>query len=236
MKKTLLTLSALALVAGSSQGATLLNETFDDATGFTTSSGFFSDGAGDYLGLTGGTDDFGTGATPSGLKGYTSFTGSYLTGQDLDGEGAGLPIVITWTGISITGETGLSFSGDFAEFFDTPGDIDNSDFLTVEYQIDGGGFQNLIDFRNDGSGFNTNFQQDTDFNGTGDGTTLTGAAQNFTASISGTGSALDLRMSVSVDSGDEDFAVDNFAVSSIPEPSSALLGGLGVLALLRRRR
>jgi MYXO-CTERM domain-containing protein len=30
--------------------------------------------------------------------------------------------------------------------------------------------------------------------------------------------------------------IDNIVVSSIPEPSAALLGGLGLLALLRRRR
>jgi MYXO-CTERM domain-containing protein len=30
--------------------------------------------------------------------------------------------------------------------------------------------------------------------------------------------------------------VDNIQVSTIPEPSAALLGGLGLLALLRRRR
>ncbi len=29
--------------------------------------------------------------------------------------------------------------------------------------------------------------------------------------------------------------IDNFAIDAIPEPSAALLGGLGVLLLLRRR-
>jgi hypothetical protein len=32
------------------------------------------------------------------------------------------------------------------------------------------------------------------------------------------------------------FKIDNFSVTAIPEPSAALLGGLGLLALLRRRR
>jgi len=30
--------------------------------------------------------------------------------------------------------------------------------------------------------------------------------------------------------------VDNLVISTIPEPSAVLLGGLGLLALLRRRR
>lgn len=36
--------------------------------------------------------------------------------------------------------------------------------------------------------------------------------------------------------GGEDNIIDNFVVDAIPEPSAALLGGLGLLALLRRRR
>lgn len=36
--------------------------------------------------------------------------------------------------------------------------------------------------------------------------------------------------------GDNGLSFDNIVVSAIPEPSAALLGGLGVLALLRRRR
>ena len=39
------------------------------------------------------------------------------------------------------------------------------------------------------------------------------------------------------DSGNDQFqAIDNLTFSAVPEPSSALLGGLGLLALLRRRR
>jgi uncharacterized protein (TIGR03382 family) len=30
--------------------------------------------------------------------------------------------------------------------------------------------------------------------------------------------------------------IDNLSITAIPEPSAALLGGLGLLALLRRRR
>ena len=41
----------------------------------------------------------------------------------------------------------------------------------------------------------------------------------------------------STGSGSRDtVGIDNFTITAIPEPSSALLGGLGLLALLRRRR
>ena len=33
-----------------------------------------------------------------------------------------------------------------------------------------------------------------------------------------------------------DASVINFQLTSVPEPSAALIGGLGMLALLRRRR
>jgi uncharacterized protein (TIGR03382 family) len=36
--------------------------------------------------------------------------------------------------------------------------------------------------------------------------------------------------------GGNGLVFDNIVVTTIPEPSAALLGGLGVLALLRRRR
>ncbi|MAP54771.1 HYR domain-containing protein [Altibacter sp.] len=214
MKKifTLLFMLTLSLSFGQ-----VLNETFDDATGFTTSSGFFSDGTGDYFGLA-VADDWGAGTTPTQLKAYTGFTGAFLTGMDLDGEGATLPIVIDWTGLDITGLGSLTFNGEFAEFFDTPGDIDPNDFIIVQYQIDGGGYQNLIAF--EGADFSTSvngiFREDTNFDGEGDGAALGDAAANFMKMIPGAGTTLDLRMTVSVDSGDEDFAVDNFVITGTP--------------------
>lgn len=35
---------------------------------------------------------------------------------------------------------------------------------------------------------------------------------------------------------DDGLAVDNFSITAVPEPSAALIGGLGLLGLLRRRR
>lgn len=36
--------------------------------------------------------------------------------------------------------------------------------------------------------------------------------------------------------GANQVSIDNFSLTAVPEPSTALLGGLSVLALLRRRR
>ena len=169
--------------------AQILDETFDSNANFTTSDPFFSDGFGDFFGLSGGVDDYNGEPVPTFVKPYTGFAGGFLTGMDLDGEGATLPITLEWLGLDIDGTGSLMFSGQFAEAFDTPGDIDAADFLLIEYQIDGGGYQNLLSFvgGNFSSGSNNGFFiEDADFDGTGDGATLTDAAATFMKAISGT--------------------------------------------------
>jgi hypothetical protein len=205
----------LFIVSTSLSFGQILTENFDDNSGFTTSTPFFSDGAFDYFGLA-IVDDYNTQPVPTGLKAYTGFTGGFLAGMDLDGEGATLPIIIDFTGLDIEGFTDLMFSGEFAEFFDTPGDIDAADFILLEYQIDGGGFQNLLAFEGADFSSGTNngfFREDTDFDGEGDGDLLTDTALAFTKAIVGTGVTLDLRMTISLDSGDEDFAADTFTIT-----------------------
>ncbi|RJE82385.1 ExeM/NucH family extracellular endonuclease [Paracoccus onubensis] len=193
-----------------------LDERFDAAAGFSTSTDFFSDGSGDYFGIAGNDpDDFGSDTTPSGLKSYEGEDGGYLTGQDLDGEGASPSISAEWNGIDITGLSSLTFQGSFAEYFDDPGDIDAEDYLRIEARIDGGAWQTLLafagaDFSSDS--YNGNFRQDTDLDGGGDGAALGNAFQEFSAAITGSGLVLDLRFTASVDAGDEDFAVDDFRI------------------------
>jgi len=230
------------IITGTATSApvTVLDEAFDDASKFTTSAGFFSD-AGvssgfDFFGISDGAGggDFGGDPLPVGVKPYTGTTGNFLTGMDLDGEGAGLPITATWTGLDISGLTDLKFEGDFAEFFDSPGDIDPDDYIRIVASIDGGAPVTILDFR--GADFSTTvngiFRQDTDFDGTGDGTALTDALSTFMADIAGTGSTLDLSLEVSLNSGDEDFAVDNFRVTgtsgSTPTPAVIAKSGDGL--------
>lgn len=211
---------------------TALDETFDNSAKFTTSTGFFSDGSGDYFGLAGDSADFGAGAAPSGLKAYEGVDGGFLTGQDLDGEGADVPVTVEWSGIDIAGLQDIRFQGSFAEFFDDPGDIDAGDYLRIEARIDSGEWQTVLAFAGadfTSGSFNGNFRQDSDFDGAGDGAQLGNALQEFTAQIAGSGANLDLRFSASVESGDEDFAADNFRIIGVSggEAAPAVLARAG---------
>ena len=193
--------------------AFLLNEAFDNDSQFSKNTKFFSDGSNDYFGI--------YNQNASNIKLYTGFTNKFLAGQDLNGEGTSLPITLIWSNLDIKWLNNLQFSGDFAEFFDSPGDIDAADSIKVYYSIDGGQKQNLLwfsgaDFNN--NSFNGVFLQDTDFDGVGDSTQLNNASQNFTAAITGTGSKLDLTLEISLDAGDEDFALDNFLITGITAP------------------
>jgi len=170
-----------------------------------------NDGTSDYFMTTDGSD---IGKT------YEGVNGNFFAGQDIDDsgwEGSASPSQLQWSDIDITGQTNIEFTGSFGEVFDDPGDIDNSDSLLVQYRIDGGDWQNLIAFRNDGSQYNTTFLEDTDFDGIGDGTSITsenGTMVSFTKSIPETGAAMDLLFTAQVNSGDEDFAIDGFQLSA----------------------
>jgi len=170
-----------------------------------------SDGNSDYFMTTDGSDI---------NKSYTGVNGDFFAGQDIDDggwTGSESPSQLEWSGIDISGQTNIEFTGQFGEVLDDDGDIDNTDSLLVQYRIDGGDWQNLIAFRNDGSTYNTTFLEDTDFDGIGDGTSITsdnGTMVSFTKNISETGSTIDLLFTAQVNSGDEDFAIDGFQLSA----------------------
>ena len=134
----------LAFCLGLTAQAQLLNVTFDSAAGFSIAdqngdATFFSDGSNDYFGIYDGDGDgganFGTATTnPSGIAGYTSTGDNYIAGEDLDGEGATDPFILTWSSLpSLSGETSLKISADFASTR-----MDADDGIKVSYRLDGG--------------------------------------------------------------------------------------------------
>jgi uncharacterized ubiquitin-like protein YukD len=208
MKELTLTLFGVLILTHFVFCQIILEETFDSDAAFTKNTPFFSDGASDYFGIAGASPDFDAGGSsnPSGLPNYTGFSGNYLVGEDLTAS-----FTLTWAGLNISNYSNITFSGDFAQ--GTVDKIDANDQILIQYQIDNGGYQNLIAF--EGADFtsgnlNGNFQEDTDFDGTGDGITLTAIAQTFTKLFSVSGNSLDIKLTISVDIGEEEFAMDNF--------------------------
>lgn len=207
---------AIMLLSWSLVEAQILNETFDEVSNFTTSSPFFSNGDRAFFGITGDLNDFGGDPIPVGIKNYEGFFGNFLTGMRLNGLGASLPITITWENLEIQNITELVFRGDFAEFVEESGHIDSNDFILIEYQIDGEGYQALLSFVGadfSSGSFNGVFREDTNFDGIGDGVALNYRAQRFTKHITETGDLLDLRISLSVNAHEEDFGLDNIILT-----------------------
>ena|GEM_PF-963601 len=180
--------------------------------GFTSSITECTDAGTDYFLITDGTD-ISAGVVLTGVTG-TNFFGA----QDVDAAGCpagGASETLIWSGIDITACTTLSLSLDVAEddAADAAEDWDANSSMLVEAQIDGGGYTTILQFESVG-GTNTEPAQDTDFDGVGDGTNLTGTFQTFTNSIAGTGASLDIRITFSnLGAGDEDVAIDELIIT-----------------------
>ena len=156
---------------------------------------------------------------------FAGAQGSFMwRGEDLDGCIAD-PDQIDWTGINISGRSGLTFYGLFAcdddvNEWEGVGAADgHPDYIEVLYQIDGGGYSRGMIFRSDasdpgGSGDNRGlFRVDTNDDGFGDGPTLMDKTfREFSFSIPTTGTTLDLRVVAFVNGGGEEFGFDLFQI------------------------
>ena len=188
-------------------------ETDGNGTRYATSVPEFSDGAGDFFTRTDGTN-IGAFIAVAGQTGQFWFGAS-----DIDGEGAASRQTLTFTGIDIAGFTGLGLSVDLAEDDDgTNEDWDAADFVHFDVSIDGSAFQPVLwvegaNFTSVNGTSNGAPLIDTDFDGEGDGTEITATFQTFGQAIAGTGSTLDLRVTFDLDSGDEDIAIDEIAIT-----------------------
>ncbi|MEM8756611.1 MAG: hypothetical protein AAGF47_02380 [Planctomycetota bacterium] len=225
--KIAMMMAAAGIATTAAAQTDLFAEDFEGADQFSTSVLQFSDGGGDFWFETGGA--FSTG----GFVEYFGADGNFFNGMDLDGEGAGLPLIQTFDTFNIGGFTGLEFSIDLAEDDSSDGseDFDDIDFVAFEYSLDGGSF---VEFARVGSiDVNVPFNSAPAFNGV----EVTNEFATFSVDLAGVvGSTLAVRAVWNLNSGDEDLAIDNVTVTGIPAPASAALLGLGGLAAARRRR
>jgi len=180
------------------------SESFDDQSQFSVTQGALTQNGNDSYFI------LAQNANPSIDQSYNNSGTNFLAGQntDQDGDNTDEP-QITWSDIDISGVGSLQFIGGFGA---NGSGYEESDFLLVEYRIDGGSWQNLLAFRGDPDG---NLAEDTDFDDTGDGEIINiGALSSFSTQIGGTGNTLDLRFTASTNANGEDFAVDDFKVAS----------------------
>ncbi len=221
MKKLIFLLITLAITGGMAWGQTTINNvTFETAGGYSTSISEFTDNYYDFFIRTNGSN-IGSNYSVSNIQ------GSYFFGaEDIDGEGATLPVTLTIDDINISGYTNLQLKVYLAEDDDgTNQDWDAADYVHFDYDIDNSGsFTELLWIESSGS-TNTEPKIDTDFDGVGDGTAITNNFVQFTQNISGTGSLLDIKITFYLDSGDEDIAIDNIEIvgtasSSVDDPTN----------------
>jgi len=194
---------------------------FESAGGYTTTPAEFTDGDYDYFIRTDG----------SNISTVTSWIGTlgsfYFGAQDTDADQATTPCVIDISNIDITGYNNLEFRVYLAEDDATDGaeDWDASHYVHFDYDIDNSStFTNLLHIESEG-GTNTLPKIDDDFDGTGEGTTITNTFTQFTRSISGTGTDLDLKITINLLQGDVDIAIDHIEIYGTDTNSEAYDSG-----------
>ena len=219
-------------------------ETDGNGSRYTTSFAEFNNGTSDHFGRTQNAsihvDDEVNGE-------YEGINNSWFYAlEDADQNGGTLPG--TWettNAINITGFTEVSFSMLFAAGSSgsaTP-NYENDDFVSVFIDFDGAGT-----FATQLLGFatpllapsNQHIHQDITgpFDGLGEGVQVTDTLTTFTSASVSTGGATTAKIRITFDGGatSEEFAWDNLMLDAVPEPSSAVLVGLGCSLLFVRRR
>lgn len=151
---------------------------------------------------------------------FNNIQGSYyFTAQDIDGEGATLPVYISINNINISGYSNLEFRVHLAEddAITDPGEHwDRNDYVHFNYNIDKtSSLSNLLWIEtnaDDSNQSNRVPQIDTDFDGIGDGSIITDTFTQYIKSISGTGNLLDIEIELNLNAELEDIAIDNIEI------------------------
>lgn len=241
MKTNQLIALAIAAAAGVASADSVYFQGFDaQGVGYTTStdglggSGIeFSDGILDYFTH--------SDAAVSSTINYNGANGGYFAAMDTNGSPGpeALPLYLTTDTFSINDYSELSFAVDLAEDLASNGadDWDILDYVHFEYQVDGGSWNNIFSVINDGM---------TEYNTLAyvNGVAVTDTFSTFNADLSGvTGSTMALRVVWSIDSGDEDLAIDGLSIfgetiAVVPVPTAAFagIGMLGLMGAYRRTK
>lgn len=148
---------------------------------------------------------------------FTNRQGSYFFGaQDLDGEGATLPLELNIDDIDISGRdiTGLSVYLAEDKASDAAFDWDISDYVKFQYDVDNSGtFTDLFWIYGNGSTYSSQPSIDLNFDELGDGVDfLTDVFTEITTDLDISGATLDIKVIFNLNGGDEDIAIDNIGL------------------------
>ncbi len=210
MKRILLSLGISLIFLGTSYGQSqIFIEDFESSGGYTTSITECTDNGSDYFIRTDGSN-----IAPS----YSNIQDSnFFAAEDIDATGCPVApsanATLTIDDIDISGFSSL----EFRVYLATPSisSMDDADYFHITGDIDEGAPFNLVWVELDEDevdGSNGVPEIDTDFNDEGDGTPLSTTFQQFTKSIVGTGSSLDLTLEFQYNSGGEGIAIDNIEI------------------------
>jgi hypothetical protein len=154
---------------------------------------------------------------------YSGIQGSQCwAAEDVDGAPTGVSgeqsseQSVTWSNISIAGKTGLTFRGLFATTISTVWDHGAAtilqDYLIMQYQLNGtGSWITFLSFQpNMANMTNGGLAVDNNGDGLGDGTVLNNTFTDFVATLSVTGTTINIRCQLSTNSLQEEIAFDNF--------------------------
>tara|TARA_R100001369_G_scaffold90153_1_gene128747 strand:- start:8804 stop:10264 length:1461 start_codon:yes stop_codon:yes gene_type:complete len=197
----------------------LVFEDFEDAdVNYISSVPEFTDGSEDYFIRTDGSDF-------AGAVNFTDIIGnSFFAAQDIDGEVASPIQSIVFENMDASLYSTIYFDAIFAEDDDSSNeDWDDSDYVSVDYSFDNGTtWTPFFAIRNDGTEFNTVPLVDTDLDGIGDGEEITdtfkpfrAAFENNTSNNPTNSTTVSIRISMSLNSGDEDIAFDNVLIRGL---------------------
>ena len=216
--KNLYTILFLCFSLGAMCQTTFYTESFESTMGYS-----FPNGSGvgssnqDFFGRTDSVS-----APPQETFTYSGFDGTFfIAGEDINGAITGSVGEVYIDNIDISGKLNLQFTAAFASGTDI--DIDGvADSVSVAVKIDNGAWTVIGRFRADSSTFtsssgpfNGQFAEDTNGDGYGDGVHLTGNFTDFTWPIIGSGDSLDISISMDLQSGDEEAALDNVRISGL---------------------
>jgi hypothetical protein len=222
MKKLLLILFAFTLFGGMVLGQTTIHsESFESApngssTDYSIDTEFGGSDANDYfqrITITGnGKDEINTGVTGG--------DGSYMiAGEDIDGS-TPTPKVITIVSVSVSGYSSISVTAAFGS--GEQNKYDEGDYIKLFVKKDGGSEELIAAFYGydhaNNDGINGRMYEDENLDGsTSDNSTnmLSKTLTDYTYSISGVSSTLQVILKLTTNSGDEVLMVDNVRITGI---------------------